>query len=140
MFRSVFGAIIALIIVFASAHAQLPLEGASRTDAQPGLGGYDVPFMAGGTYRDDVRSPGDFLGRPLGSRPATHAEILAYASYLADTFDNVELHEYARTYEGRRLVYLVIMSPSTPGVGARSATTWANCPTRGACPTPPRAR
>jgi hypothetical protein len=112
MLRSVLGAIIALIIVFSGAYAQRPLAGATRTDAEPGLGGYDVPFVPGGTHREDVRSPGDFLGRPLGSRAATHAEILSYAGYLADSFGNVELHEYARTYEGRRLVYLVITSPS----------------------------
>jgi len=81
-----------------------------RLLSNPGLEGYDVPFYQGGTWRKDVRTPDDVLGFPLGSRPATHGEVVHYFQYLADSFPNVQLHEYARSYEGRALVYLVVTS------------------------------
>ncbi|MFQ6615157.1 MAG: M14 family metallopeptidase [Fidelibacterota bacterium] len=76
----------------------------------PGLGDYDVPFYPEGTYLPDVTSPGDFLGFELGSRPVTHEEVLGYFEYLNEAFSNASLHTYGHTYEGRRLVYLVITS------------------------------
>lgn len=83
---------------------------ASRTHPAPGLGEYTRPFYEEGTYLSGVASPGDFLGFELGSRPATHEEVLRYFDYLDDTFPNASLHTYGYTYEGRRLVYLVITS------------------------------
>ena len=74
------------------------------------MGDYDVPFYPGGTYRDDVNAPGDFLGYPIGSKPAPHSDILRYFNYLAENFSNVSLEEYGRSYEDRALVYLVIAS------------------------------
>ncbi len=80
-----------------------------RTDPKPGTGSYDAPFWPDGTYRTDVRSPSDLLGYPIGSVPASHADILRYFEYL-DQFPGVELHAYAESYEGRKLVYLVVAS------------------------------
>jgi hypothetical protein len=80
-----------------------------RTEVAPGTGGYDGPFWPDGTYRDDVRSPSDFLGYRIGSVPAPHADIVRYFEYL-DQFPTVELHTYAESYEGRKLVYLVVAS------------------------------
>ena len=80
-----------------------------RTETAPGAGAYSAPFWPDGTYRSDVRSPADFLGYELGSVPASHADILRYFEYLAE-LPTVELHTYAESYEGRKLVYLVIAS------------------------------
>ncbi len=76
-----------------------------------GLGGYDLPFLDGGTYRGDVQSPGEFLGYAVGARPASHDEIIRYCRYLAANNDNVTLTTYAHTYEGRELIYMVVSSP-----------------------------
>ncbi len=88
--------------------AQADLQ-AMRIQPDPGLGGYDAPFWPDGSYRDDVRSPSDFLGYTLGSHPTTHADMVRYFEYL-DGLDTAELHDYGQTYEGRRLVYLVVAS------------------------------
>src|SRR5688572_7697609 len=82
---------------------------AMRTALEPGTGDYDAVFWPDGTYRDDVKSPTEFLGYRLGSKPASNDDILRYFEYL-DTFPTTELHTYGETYEGRRLVYLVIAS------------------------------
>ncbi len=103
-------AAISLLLVASIAVAPAAARDADRILEHPGLDGYDVPLWPGGSWRDDVRSPEDVLGIPAGARPATHEEILRYFRYLADTFPNVELHEYARSYEGRALVYLVVSS------------------------------
>jgi hypothetical protein len=83
-----------------------------RTHTAPGLGNYDVPFFEGGAYRSDVQSPSEFLGFELGSAPMGHSQALSYLSYLADSFSNAYLVEYARTYEGRGLYYLTVTSES----------------------------
>ena len=82
----------------------------TRTHTSPGLGGYDVPFVPGGTYRSDVESPTDFFGWELGSRPLTHSEVMRYFAYVDENFSNAFLVEYAKSYEGRALVYLTISS------------------------------
>jgi hypothetical protein len=81
-----------------------------RIDAAPGLGDYDVPLYPNGTYASGVESPDEFLGYTLGARPTTHPDIISYFEYLAEKFPNAELHDYGETYEGRRLVYLVVTS------------------------------
>ncbi|MFQ6673243.1 MAG: M14 family metallopeptidase [Fidelibacterota bacterium] len=98
-----------LLIVLSAGLVHLSAQ-SMRTHPAPGLGDYDAPFYPGGTYSSEVRSPSDFLGFPLGSRPATHREVVAYFAYLAETFPNATLHTYGQTYEGRRLVYLTVTS------------------------------
>ena len=86
------------------------VAGVERTNPTPGLGDYTVPFYPEAVYREGVRSPSDFLGFEIGSRPANYAEATAYLKYLAETFPNVSLTSYAETYEGRSLVYLTVTS------------------------------
>jgi Zinc carboxypeptidase len=94
-----------------------------RTEVAPGTGGYTAAFWPDGTYRSDVRSPSDFLGYPVGSAPASHADIVRYFEYL-DQLPTAELHTYAESYEGRKLVYLVIASEANAG---RLAEIRSNC-------------
>jgi hypothetical protein len=84
--------------------------GTNRPNTEPGLGEYDLPLYPNGTYRDGILSPDEFLGYTLGAWPASYDNIIAYFEYLAETFPNATLHEYGETYEGRRLVYLVVTS------------------------------
>jgi len=81
-----------------------------RTHTAPGLGDYDLPLYPNASYASGVRSPDQFLGYTLGARPTSHPDIISYFEYLAETFPNAELHDYGETYEGRRLVYLVVTS------------------------------
>lgn len=81
-----------------------------RTGTSAGLGGYTAPFHPEAVYRSGVKSPSDFLGFEIGSRPSSHAEVLAYAKYLSDGFPNVSTTPYGRTWEGRELVYVTVTS------------------------------
>ncbi|HXV14525.1 MAG TPA: M14 family metallopeptidase [Candidatus Krumholzibacteria bacterium] len=96
---------------------------AMRTEPAPGTGTYTAPFWPDGTYRSDVRSPSEFLGYPIGSVPAPHADIVRYFEYL-DQLPTAELHTYAQSYEGRTLVYLVIASEQN---AARLSEIKADC-------------
>jgi hypothetical protein len=100
--------LIVMSLVATSAPAQVDPQ-AMRTAPEPGTGDYTAPFWPGGTYRAEVKSPSDFLGYRVGSVPASHADIIRYFEYL-DGFPQAELHTYAESYEGRRLVYLVVAS------------------------------
>ena len=69
------------------------------------------PFFPGATYDASVARPDDFLGQPVGSRLASHDEMLGILRAIAGTSDRVTMEGYGRTYEGRPLVTLTITSP-----------------------------
>ncbi len=75
-----------------------------------GTGDYHDQFFPMDEYLSNVDSPGNYWGYPLGAKPAGHDEIISYFEYLDKTFPNARLHDYGKTYEGRRLVYLIITS------------------------------
>ena len=77
---------------------------------EPGKGGYDKPFFPMDDYKENVALPDSLWGFSLGSKPASHDEIINYFEYLDDIFSNAKLYDYGKTYEGRRLIYLVITS------------------------------
>jgi hypothetical protein len=52
----------------------------------------------------DIQSPDEFLGYPLGSQFTYHHDAVAYCKYLDRVSPMVILKEYGRTYEGRPLV------------------------------------
>jgi hypothetical protein len=80
---------------------------------------YELPIYPEGADHDPaVPSPDAVLGFPAGRRAATPEQIVAYARAVADASDRVQLVEYARSYEGRPLVYLVISSPANLGRSA----------------------
>ncbi|HEX5133475.1 MAG TPA: M14 family metallopeptidase [Candidatus Krumholzibacteria bacterium] len=107
-------ALLVILLVYpAATRAGADLQ-AMRTATEPGRGTYDAEFWPGTAYRPEVRSPEDFLGYRLGSRPTPHADIVRYFEYL-DGLPNAELHTMGETYEGRRLVYLVIASDENAG-------------------------
>ena len=69
------------------------------------------PFFPGATYDASVARPEDFLGQPVGSRLASHDEMLRILGAIAASSDRVTMERYGQTYEGRPLVTLVITSP-----------------------------
>jgi zinc carboxypeptidase len=75
----------------------------------PGLA-YDVPFFPNAKNDPNVPTPDSLLGFPVGSRPATHAQIEAVVKALAAKSPRCKLFEYGKTHEGRALYYLVIAS------------------------------
>ncbi len=109
--RRVAGRVLGFAAVFAAAVFSVAEADTVRTYSTPGVGSYDLPFFPDGTYRDDVQSPSEFLGFEIGSWPTSHDDMLRYFTYLDETLPNVFLENYATSYEGRTLFYLIIASP-----------------------------
>lgn len=69
---------------------------------------YDAPFFPGASYDPQVPTPDSILGFTLGSRAASPAEIERVVKAIAEKSPRVRVFEYARSHEGRPLVYAVI--------------------------------
>lgn len=65
----------------------------------------------GSAISQDLQSPSEFLGYELGSRFTRHHRVVDYCRYLAGAAkDEVQLHEYGKTYEDRPLLLLYLSS------------------------------
>ncbi|QDV05494.1 Zinc carboxypeptidase [Planctomycetes bacterium Poly30] len=73
---------------------------------------WTTPFFEGAEYDPAVTDPEELFGQPIGSRLASHAEILTMLRAMAATSDRVKLSSYGRTFEGRELVTVTITSPA----------------------------
>lgn len=62
------------------------------------------------TYNPDIPTPQSFLSYQIGEWHISHDQQLMYMKALAAASPRIELREYARTYENRPLVYLIITS------------------------------
>lgn len=62
-------------------------------------------------FQQDIPSPEEFLGYPIGDFHTRHDRIVSYLEELAKKSDHATLMDYGRTHEGRRLVFLVIGKP-----------------------------
>ena len=71
---------------------------------------YEEPFFPKAKYIPSVPTPDSVLGFPVGSRPATHAQIEAVFKALAAKSPRCKLVAYGKTHEGRALCYMVIAS------------------------------
>src|SRR5436190_10891568 len=78
----------------------------------PGLD-YTEPFFRDAHYDNRVPEPSAVLGFPVGSKPATHAQIEAVGKAIAAASPRARLVEYGRTHEGRALHYVVIAAEPT---------------------------
>jgi len=81
-----------------------PIEGIPVTRLFPGAS-FDP------TVPTQVRT----LGFHPGARAMRHGELLAYLEALAAASPRAQMREYARTHEGRRMVYLAISDEETIG-------------------------
>jgi hypothetical protein len=69
-------------------------------------------YPAGADHDPGIPAPDKVLGFEVGLRTATPEQIVSYARAVAEASPRVHLVEYARSYEGRPLVYLAISSPA----------------------------
>lgn len=69
-------------------------------------------YPAGADHDPEIPAPAAVLGFEAGLRTATPEQIVAYADAVAEASPRVQRVEYARSYEGRPLIYLVISSPA----------------------------
>jgi hypothetical protein len=99
-------ALAAMLICVTAIRAQ---SEAPKPSDLPGLN-YDAPFFPGSSHDPAVPTPDSVLGFPVGSKPANHAEIESVFKAVAANNPRATLVEYARSFEGRSLYYLVISS------------------------------
>src|SRR4030043_3877 len=67
-------------------------------------------FFPNGLYGQNIPSPQDFLGVPVGERPLRYQEILRYFEELDKSSERAQLVTFGETFEGRDLHYLIITS------------------------------
>lgn len=66
------------------------------------------PLVSGARYDSTTPTPRSVLGYELGEEISLHAEIEQYILALAASSDRIRLVEYGKSWEGRRLYYLVL--------------------------------
>ena len=59
----------------------------------------------------NLKSPSDFLGYPLGTKFTYHHKVIDYFDYVENESDRVILYQYGQTYERRELKVAYISSP-----------------------------
>ncbi|HUG98642.1 MAG TPA: M14 family zinc carboxypeptidase [Gammaproteobacteria bacterium] len=116
MIRSMY-LLLALPFCIAAAATQTPYPDPAPSPLA-GLEYAESIYPAGADHDPAIPAPDALLGFETGQRTATPEQIVAYARAVAAASPRVQLVEYARSYEGRPLVYLVISSPANV---ARSA-------------------
>jgi hypothetical protein len=76
------------------------------------FGGNGTPVLSPGPYDPAIPPPEKFLGHPIGDQPVRHARVLEYLEALDAATDRVRVVDMGSTYEGRRLVYVLISDES----------------------------
>ncbi|QDP00593.1 M14 family metallopeptidase [Thalassotalea sp. PS06] len=87
-----------------------PLASASVLMKPNPVPGAEYPALLQGNYVSDITTPESFLGFDVGQKTATPEQINQLVRLWASESDKVKLVEYAKSYEGRSLHYLVISS------------------------------
>ncbi|MEO2267065.1 M14 family zinc carboxypeptidase [Pseudoalteromonas sp. YIC-656] len=75
------------------------------------LSGAQYPALHQGEYDSAITPAQDILGFDVGQRTATPEQINELVNLWAQQSEKAQIIEYARSYEGRALHYLVISSP-----------------------------
>lgn len=68
-------------------------------------------LQEGISYNENIPTPKDILGAELGEWHVRHDQLVQYMYAVAEASDRVTISEYARTYENRPLLSLVITTP-----------------------------
>ena len=63
------------------------------------------------SYDASIPTPKQVLGFELGEWHVRHDQLVEYMYAVAEASDRVHISEYARTYENRKLLSLIITSP-----------------------------
>ena len=70
----------------------------------------DYYFEKYAPFDDNIKSPEEFLGYPIGEMQTRHDLIVSYMEYLSNVSDKAQILHYGQTYEKRKLVILAISS------------------------------
>ena len=108
-----FGNPFARFVVFVMVLSAFVLVPAMAKDAVPPMGLSVTELFPGARFDPSVPAQAKLLGFQPGERPIRHHELIEFMRALAESSPRAELREYARTYEGRPLVYLMISDEQT---------------------------
>ena len=61
-------------------------------------------------FDENIKSPEEFLGYPIGEMHTRHDLIVSYMEYLSSVSDKAQIFQYGETYEKRKLIILAISS------------------------------
>lgn len=64
------------------------------------------------TYNQDLPTPEEVLGYVPGDWHVSHDQLIYFMRTLADASDRIAIENYAKSYEGRQLMQLIITSPA----------------------------
>ena len=106
-----FSILLPVLLLATQATAQTPYPDPIPSTL-PGLDYSESIYPDRSDHDPSVPAPESVLGFPVGQRTATPEQVVAYARAVAEASARVQLVEYARSYEGRPLVYLAISSPA----------------------------
>ena len=70
----------------------------------------DYYFEKYAPFDENIKSPEEFLGYPIGEMHTRHDLIVSYMEYLSEVSDKAQILHYGETYEKRKLVILAISS------------------------------
>ena len=73
----------------------------------------DYYFEKYAPFDENIMSPEEFLGYPIGEMHTRHDMINSYIKYLSEVSDKAYMLHYATSHEGRKLIYLIVSSPET---------------------------
>jgi hypothetical protein len=68
-------------------------------------------FLPNISYKKNITTPEQFFGFQIGEWHVSHDRALAYMELLATESDRMEIHQYAKSHEQRKLVTLYVSSP-----------------------------
>ncbi len=71
----------------------------------------DYYFSKYAPFDNNIMSPEEFLGYPIGEMHTRHDLIVSYMEYLSETSEKAQIYHYGKTYEGRKLVILAVSTP-----------------------------
>lgn len=72
------------------------------------FGSSGAPVLVPGPFDPSIPNPEEFVGHPLGEKPARQSQVLEYFRLLDESTDRVKVVEMGSTYEGRPLIYAII--------------------------------
>jgi hypothetical protein len=68
-----------------------------------------------GVQAQKIQPPSEFLGYKLGEQFTPHHRVVDYYKYLASVSQNIRLHQYGKTNEGRPLIVAFVGSDANIG-------------------------
>ncbi len=97
LLRSFFTISVILTVLFTAGAQQLPFE-------------KEIPVKGVEWYDDNIPKPEEVIGHKIGTRHTESLQAVNYFEAVTEASDIAVMHEYARSYQNRPLVYAIVTS------------------------------